>query len=81
MNTETTLPLQFDNTLCVNIALPLPSHQARALVPAGTPINLVEVFPGRAVLVISFSHYRESPFGDYTEAVIALMATHERSFP
>jgi len=74
-------PLHFADTLCVNSAFPLPAHRARALLPSPPPINLIEVFPGRAVLVVSFSLYRESPFGSYGEAVVALMATHERAIP
>lgn len=79
--TTSEAPLQFADTLCVNSAFPLPAHRARALLPSPPPLNLVEVFPGRAVLVVSFSRYRESPFGDYAEAVLALMATHERTTP
>lgn len=73
--------IHFANTLCINSAFPLPAHRARALLPSPPPLNLVEVFPGRAVLVVSFSLYRTSPFGSYAEAVLALMATHERTTP
>ncbi len=73
-------PLHFTNSLLINAAFPLPSSSARALL-GGTPINLVEVFPGRAVLVVSFALYRESPFGTYSEAVLALMASHELTKP
>jgi hypothetical protein len=75
------LPLRFANTLFINAAFPLPSRHARTLLPAQTDLNLVEVFPGRAALVVSFALYRESPFGTYSEAVIALMASHTQTTP
>lgn len=81
MPEEATLPLHFANALSVNSAFPLPANKARALLPDPAPVNLVEVFPGRAVLVVSFALYRESPFGTYAEAVLALMASHERVTP
>jgi hypothetical protein len=74
-------PLRFDNSLLINAAFPLPSSSARALLPKDTHINLVEVFPGRSVLVASLAFYRESPFGTYAEAVLALMASHEKTTP
>jgi hypothetical protein len=74
-------PLRFDNSLLINAAFPLPSSNARALLPEGAHINLVEVFPGRAVLVASLALYRTSPFGTYAEAVLALMASHEKTTP
>jgi hypothetical protein len=73
--------LRFDNSLLINAAFPLPSSSARALLPEDAHINLVEVFPGRAVLVASLALYRESPFGAYAEAVLALMASHEKTTP
>lgn len=81
MTGEPELPVRLTNSLLINAAFPLPSNHVRPLLPAQAGLNLVEVFPGRAVLVISFALYRESPFGSYAEAVLALMASHEKTVP
>lgn len=75
------VPLQFGDSLLMNAAFPLPSSNARSLLPPDTGIHLVEVFPKRAVLIVSFALYRESPFGTYAEATLALMASHEKTTP
>lgn len=75
------MPIHFANSLFVNAAFPLPSNKASALLPDNAQINLVEVFPRRAVLVVSCALYRESPCGTYAEAVVALMASHEKTIP
>lgn len=74
-------PIELENVLLVTAAFPLPLRRARAMLPANLPLNLIEVFPGRAVLVVSFSLYRTSPFGTYHEATLALMASHEPVSP
>jgi hypothetical protein len=81
VNTTPSLPLHFAQSLLINVAFPLPSSSARTLLPPNTGVNLVEVFPGRAVLIVSFALYRESPFGAYGEATLALMASHEKTTP
>lgn len=73
--------LRLENTLFVNAAYPLPSGNARKLLPPGVKINLVEGFPGQALLIVAFALYRQSPFGPFAEATIALLATHERALP
>lgn len=80
MNTPN-LPLHFADSLLMSAAYPLPLANARSLMPDNVRINLVEVFPGRAVLVVSCALYRQSPFGIYTEASLALMASHEKTTP
>ncbi len=81
MSTAPHSPLRFANSLLINTAFPFPTSNARTLLPNGLEVNLVEVFPGRAVLIVSFALYRESPFGSYAEATISLMASHERTTP
>lgn len=75
------LPLRFADALFINAAYPLPLESARTMMPQYLKLNLVEVFPGRAILVVSFALYRQSLFGSYTEASLALMATHEKTTP
>ncbi len=75
------LPLYFEHSLFINAAFPLPSSNARRLLPDDVPLHLIEVFPGRAVLVVSFALYRESPFGTHAEATLAIMASHESTTP
>jgi hypothetical protein len=75
------LPVHFENTLFITAAFPLPSRYVHSLLPANSKLNLVEVFPRRAVLVVSFAFYRSSPFGAYAEATISLMAIHEQAIP
>jgi hypothetical protein len=81
VNAAPDLPLHFADTLFMSAAFPLPSKQARALLPAQSPLHLVEVFPGRAVLVVTAALYRQSPFGTYSEAVLAVMTSHEKTTP
>jgi hypothetical protein len=81
VNTTPSLPLHFAQALLINAAFPLPSSKARILLPAQAGVNLIEVFPGRSVLIVSFALYRESPFGTYAEATLALMASHEKTTP
>lgn len=81
MNDAPVLPIHFANTLFINAAFPLPSSKTQHLLPSSSPLHLIEVFPGRAVLVVSFALYRQSPFGSYAEAVLSLMASHEKTTP
>lgn len=81
MNTALELPVHFADTLFISAAFHVPSQRARALLPDGLPIHLVEVFPRRTVLVVNCALYRQSPFGTYAEATLALMASHEKTTP
>lgn len=78
---QSQLSLALGDASMINAAFPLPASAARRLLPGGPKPNLVEVFPGRAVLVVSFAHYRQTQFGAYSELVLALLATHTPAIP
>ncbi len=81
MNQKYDAPLRLEQTLFVNAAYPMPVGNARQLLPKGVQVNLVEGFPGQALLIIAFALYRQTPFGTFAEATLALLATHERAIP
>ncbi|MFP4435885.1 MAG: acetoacetate decarboxylase family protein [Chloroflexaceae bacterium] len=81
MNQKPDTPLRLEHTLFVNAAYPMPAGNARKLLPKGVKVNLVEGFPGQALLIVAFALYRQTPFGPFAEATLALLATHERAIP
>lgn len=81
MSNDVAQPLRLADTLFINAAFVLPSGNARKLLPKDVKINLVEGLPGQALLIVAFAHYRQCPFGAYSEATLALMSTHEWALP
>jgi hypothetical protein len=81
MNQKHDASLRLEQTLLVSAAYPMPVGNARKLLPKGVQVNLVEGFPGQALLIIAFALYRQTPFGAFAEATLALLATHERAIP
>ncbi len=73
--------LRFTNALCIHCAFEIPTTTARQLLPPQTRLNIVEIFPGQALLVIAFALYRESSFGAHAEASLALVATPAKTQP
>lgn len=75
------VPLRLSDALFINVAFPMPSSNARKLLPRDAKINLVETLPGQAVLILAFALYRECPFGEYAEVTLAILSSHERTLP
>lgn len=74
-------PLRLEDTLFINAAFPIPTSNARKLLPTPARVHLVEGFPGQALLIVAFALYRRCAVGAYAEATLALLATHERTTP
>src|SRR4051812_13004979 len=70
---ELRLPLRIaDSTLLAQV-FAVPARAARALL-AGTQLRIAEIWPGTSALVLMAVEYRDSPLGNYNEAVISVPA-------
>ncbi len=81
MNDTPELPFRLEDTLFINAAFPMPTSNARKLLPTPARVHLVEGFPGQALLIVAFALYRRCAVGAYAEGTLALLATHERAVP
>src|SRR5881396_1946972 len=68
---EVTMPVVVRDAASAAATYLVPSAAARRLLP-GPELDVVELLPGRALLVIACIDYRDNDLGDYNEVSLAL---------
>jgi Acetoacetate decarboxylase (ADC) len=74
---EVTMPVVVRDASSAAATWVVPSAAARRLLP-GPELDVVEVWPGRALLSIACIDYRDNDLGDYHEVSVALFVRERR---
>jgi hypothetical protein len=75
---EVTMPVVVRDASSAAATFVVPSAAARRLLP-GPELDVVEPFPGRALLSIACIDYRDNDLGDYHEVSVALFVRERRA--